>query len=354
MAGSSIYLTRHHVPPKSGGGAPSGIGCIVLLATADDTDGSFPEVLLSDITKASGAPTNLNIQGAFVAIQTNPGATSPDDGYDIALNDADGLDRLGGSGTNRDTSSSERTLVSGIPIVAADEALTVSITGNTVNSATTTIRLYYSTFAQPLLTVTAGVAAVADAAAFAQLQIIADAVHAEDSLHVGTDSLVGIHGVANEALADLVSTDGDNSPIATDKKGVVYFSMATGLAASTDSVAIGSVAGQGYTPAQFIDVDESEDEVKASAGTLHAIIATNNAASARFLKIYDGIASGVTVGSTTPKWTIQIPASSGFVWESTIGIACATGICIAATTGVAVADTGAPAANDVVVNVGYK
>ena len=175
-----------------------------------------------------------------------------------------------------------------------------------------------------------------------------------DSAAGATDTGVAPLAIRDNTLSTLTPAEGDWAPLRVDTDGALWVQLSGALAASTDSIALGTVAGQGYTPQQFIDVDESEDEVKGSAGTLHSIIATNNAASARFLKVYDGTAAGVSVGSTTPKWTIQIPAGAGFVWESAIGIAMSTGITIAATTGVAVADTGAPSANDVVVSVGYK
>lgn len=169
-----------------------------------------------------------------------------------------------------------------------------------------------------------------------------------------TDTGVALLAVRDDTTGTLTPADGDYTTLRVNSNGELWTMEAGAWSAATDSVAIGSVAGQGYTPQQFIDVDETEDEVKGTAGTLHSIIATNVAASTRYLKVYDGTAAGVTVGSTTPKWTIALPAGAGFVWESSIGIACATGITIAATTGVAVADTGAPGTNDVVVSVGYK
>jgi hypothetical protein len=57
--------------------------------------------------------------------------------------------------------------------------------------------------------------------------------------------------------------------------------------------------------------------------------------------------------------TVPIPeaasgGAAGVVFAFAPGIKFTTAICVAATTGVADADTGAPAANDVVVNVFYK
>lgn len=95
--------------------------------------------------------------------------------------------------------------------------------------------------------------------------------------------------------------------------------------------------------------------VKGSAGQIFGIIATNVNAAARFLKIYN--TSSPTVGTTTPAMTIPIPGNTsgaGLVFTLPSGIAFGTSIGIGITTGVADNDTGAPAANEVVVNILYK
>lgn len=103
-----------------------------------------------------------------------------------------------------------------------------------------------------------------------------------------------------------------------------------------------------------IDLDETEEDVKTSAGTLYGYFIFNAAATTRYVKFYNATAANVTVGTTTPVMTIPIPAGAAANVEFSNGIGFSTAICIAATTGVADADTGAPAANDVVMNVFYK
>ena len=128
------------------------------------------------------------------------------------------------------------------------------------------------------------------------------------------------------------------------RRGLIVYRQVCSSCHSLGLVAYRHLTGVGF----------AEDEVKATSGTIHDIVVTNVSAGIRYLKLYDGTAAGVVVGTTTPKWTIAIPIGAGFVWHSDYGLACATGITIAATTGVAVADVGAPGANDVVVNIGYK
>jgi hypothetical protein len=107
-----------------------------------------------------------------------------------------------------------------------------------------------------------------------------------------------------------------------------------------------------------IDLDESEEEIKATAGCLYGVWVTNTATSTRFVKFYNLTAANTTVGSSTPVITIAIPGNSSDdvtgLFSSTHGIMFDTAISAAATTAVADADTGAPGANEVILNVFYK
>lgn len=118
-------------------------------------------------------------------------------------------------------------------------------------------------------------------------------------------------------------------------------------------------AAGGHTPFKSLDLDESEEEVKASGGKLFWVHAINLAATKRYLKIYNNTAAGTTVGTTVPDLTFPIPTlgdtnGAGFaIHFGEHGIALGTGITIAATTGFADNDTGAPGANEVIVNLGF-
>ncbi len=119
------------------------------------------------------------------------------------------------------------------------------------------------------------------------------------------------------------------------------------------------IATNGLSIHRSIDLDESEEEVKATAGTVYGMWVSNLATTTRFIKFYDATAASVSVGTTTPVITIPIPGNasddvSGAFNVGGMGIAFATAISVAATTAVADNDTGAPAANDVIVNIFYK
>lgn len=96
--------------------------------------------------------------------------------------------------------------------------------------------------------------------------------------------------------------------------------------------------------------------VKASAGQVYWLVVTNTNASPRYLKLYNK-ASAPTVGTDTPVHTFLIPGDSGgrgFAIPLPVPITFATGIALALTTGAADADTGAVAANEIIVNGGYR
>ena len=125
----------------------------------------------------------------------------------------------------------------------------------------------------------------------------------------------------------------------------------TSIAAGTN--AIGNVGlvprtSGGLSVVQNLDIDETEDAIKASAGQLFGWYLYNDGATEVYVKFYDDTVANVTVGSTTPVMTLGIPAGSGANVLNGMGIAFANAITVAATTAAAVADTGAPAASQVV------
>ncbi|HOR23337.1 MAG TPA: hypothetical protein PLF57_01470, partial [Candidatus Saccharibacteria bacterium] len=96
------------------------------------------------------------------------------------------------------------------------------------------------------------------------------------------------------------------------------------------------------------------------AGQLYGGVVINLATKVRYLKFYNATAANVTVGTTTPVMTIPIPTAgsangAGFVIPiPSQGVPFDTAITVAATTGIADNDTGAPGANECVVNLFFK
>lgn len=93
--------------------------------------------------------------------------------------------------------------------------------------------------------------------------------------------------------------------------------------------------------------------VKASAGTLFYIVASNLNAAVRYLKFYNK-ASAPTVGTDAVVWKVALKVSTDpIVIVMPAGLKFTTGIAFALTTGIADTDTGAVAANELIVNLGY-
>jgi hypothetical protein len=203
---------------------------------------------------------------------------------------------------------------------------------------------------QPLITDTNGRLHVLDAnsaAALTALQLIDNACIADDAAFTPASSGVHIAGFfADETATDSVDEgDAGAARMTLDRKQIVtpYAHAAAG----------------GCTPYKNLDVDETEDDIKTSAGKLFWLHAINLTTAVLYLKIYNNVAASVTVGTTVPDLTFPIPTmgdtnGAGFTTAfGPVGMQFSTGICIAATTGLADNNSGAPAANALVVNAGY-
>jgi hypothetical protein len=169
---------------------------------------------------------------------------------------------------------------------------------------------------------------------------------------------VGTHAVTQSGTWNV--TVNAALPAGTNNIGDVDVLSLPALAAGTNAVGdvgiIGRTSG-GLTLSRTLSAASTNaTSVKASAGQVFWIYATNTNAAARFLKLYNK-SSAPTVGSDTPVLTLLIPgnaAGAGFHLQTPLGLTFGTGIAFALTTGIADADTAAVAANEIVVNMGYK
>ena len=122
------------------------------------------------------------------------------------------------------------------------------------------------------------------------------------------------------------------------------------------SVGSDAVAQDNWTPHRLMSAASTNaTNVKGSAGAVGFIFAANLNAAVRYLKLYNK-ATAPTVGTDTPIATLPIPAATvgaGFVIPIPGGVAFTNGISYALTTGYADSDTGAVAANEIFVFLGY-
>ncbi len=105
-----------------------------------------------------------------------------------------------------------------------------------------------------------------------------------------------------------------------------------------------------------LDLDETEEEVSATPAQIYGWYLFNGAASpnVRYFKFYNKTAADTVVGTTVPVLTIPLPPGAGANVPFPDGIEFRTALTAACTTGVADNDTGAPGANECILNLFYK
>lgn len=127
LAGGSCAVTYDSVATN--------MQAITWTWTGDATNGSVPATACD------------SIDGYVIMAITNPGTPAPTNDYDIALNDADGIDVMGGKLADRDTAGSEQA----IPLLAdtahygnrwVSGTLTMAITNQSVASAEGALTVY--------------------------------------------------------------------------------------------------------------------------------------------------------------------------------------------------------------------
>lgn len=222
-----------------------------------------------------------------------------------------------------------------------ERGLNIDASGNATVNVTGTV-----TVGSHAVTNAGTFATQVDGAALTALQLIDNPVLVDDAAFTPATSSVMMAGFqADEASTDSVDEgDAGAARMTLDRKQIVTPQPHT--------------AG-GLSIFRSIDLDETEEEAKATAGCVYGMWVTNTATSTRFIKFYNATAANVTVGTTTPVITIGIPGNSsddvsGNFGPGGMGITFDTAITVAATTGVADADTGAPGANEVLINLFYK
>jgi hypothetical protein len=182
-------------------------------------------------------------------------------------------------------------------------------------------------------TVTVGSHAVTNAGTFAvqvdgsaltALQVIDNPVIVDDAAFTPATTSVMMAGFeADEGSTDSVDEgDGGAARMTLDRKQIVTPQPHT---------------TGGLSVFRSLDLDETEEDVKTSAGQIYGWIITNFATTTRYIKF-----------SNASDDTTLVQNFGG------MGITFDTALCAYATTALADADTGAPSANDVAITVFYK
>lgn len=109
----------------------------------------------------------------------------------------------------------------------------------------------------------------------------------------------------------------------------------------------------GWSPGHLVSAASTNaTSVKASAGSLGSIYASNSGAGFAYVKFYNK-ASAPTVGTDTPVYVLGLPAGGGGSHEIPAGLAFSTGIAFAITGGAADSDATATAASQVVLSYSF-
>lgn len=164
-----------------------------------------------------------------------------------------------------------------------------------------------------------------DGAALTALQLIDNPVFVDDVAFTPATSSVMMAGFeADESATDSVDEgDAGAARMTLDRKQIVNPQPHT---------AGGLDVGNYNTGDTFTALTNSAQVIKASAGQVYGWYIYNPNSSAAYVVLYDIAAASVTVGTSTPKMVLCIPATAAANLSGTHGIAFATAISIAAAT----------------------
>jgi hypothetical protein len=316
---------------------------------------------LGQKTAANSLPVALP-SDQFTAASTQPAFTSPAvtvaDRATGAINATAPSSAMYAAGSFNSTLPTLTTGQMGaLQLTTKGEQLVSLSTGGT--SVGITAASVQPTFATAALTV-ADRATGASAAAVPSSIMYAGATFTTTQPTVTSGQLVGLQTTSRGAL--LVSlASADNTATAagfvklTDGTTAVPVKAASTAVAATDAAMVVGLSPNMSPSSSDINsaATTNATSIKASAGTVFSVTASNTGAAAAFVKLYN-LATAPTVGTSVPVLTISVPASGTVtVNYGTFGKRYTTGIALAITNLAADTDTTAVAAAQVKVQTSY-
>jgi len=192
-----------------------------------------------------------------------------------------------------------------------------------------------------------------DAQGELQVDILASAL----PTGAATETTLGTRALEAGGNLAAIKAKTDNIPAVGQAAMAASTPVAIANNQSAVPTTVAATTSGGYTPFKLISAASTNaTSIKASAGQVGFLYATNVNAAPMFVKLYNK-ASAPTVGTDTPVLTLLIPGNatgSGGTFSLSTGVAFSTGIGLAITGVVTDADATAVAANEIVVNLGYK
>jgi hypothetical protein len=198
----------------------------------------------------------------------------------------------------------------------------------------------------PAITGTGTFVVQVDGNALTALQKIDDPVIVDDAAFTPATTSVMMAGFeADETATDSVDEgDGGAARMTLDRKIITTPQPHT--------------AG-GLSVFRHLDLDETDREVKATAGQIYGWIITNHATTTRYVKFTNLTAANTTVGSSTVFMTVPVPGNA--TDDTTLvqnfggmGVTFDTALTAYCVTGLADNSTDAPGASDVAITIFYK
>lgn len=216
------------------------------------------------------------------------------------------------------------------------------------------------------------------------------AVQVDSALPAGTNNIgdvdilsvpapLNVTGGGTEATALRVTLANDSTGTSTvDNAGTFAVQVDSALPAGTNNIGDVDIASALPAGANLVgrinidaqaangcdfhysnDLDQTEEQAKATSATLYGGVVINLASSVRYLQIFNATAASVTVGTTPPDMQLPIPTQaattngSGFVIPiPACGVNFDTALTVAATTDNE--GSGAPGANEVHIILFFK
>ena len=340
-----------------------------------------------------GLPVNIVAGAGAGGTSSNYGAAFPTAGTAIGLTDGTNMRALTGINYTGTSYSAATSVVQALPAgtnvighVITDTGSTTAVTGTVTVSGTVTanagvvtiqgiasmtpVQVSQATAANLNATVVGAGTAGSPSGGVVSIQGVASGTVVPVTATNLSTNLAQVNGATVNVGTGAASTGTQRVTTSTDSTiGTVTSVTAIANALPSGSNVIGHVVTDSgslttQTPATsgglsvartILANNTTSVAVKASAGQVYHIDATNNSTSVNaYFKIYNIAQGSNTCGSNTPIMTIMVPFGSGFVLDDANGFAFSTAISVCVTTGLADADTGAPAATSGTWNVGYK
>ncbi|OLE53281.1 MAG: hypothetical protein AUG51_13910 [Acidobacteria bacterium 13_1_20CM_3_53_8] len=172
--------------------------------------------------------------------------------------------------------------------------------------------------------------------------------------HLFHFNLKQVGGTAVDTNSGNKSAGTQRVVIATDQPSLSNAQPVSGTVtvnAGTGNFNTAATSG-GSTPSHTISASGTNaTNLKGSAGQVYGFCISNSNAAARFFKLYDK-STAPTIGTDTPKMTVQLPPNSTVIRAFPVGLAFSSGIGWGLTTGIANSDTGS-VGTDISVDIDY-